>query len=177
MVRGRLVRLALVLLAVGLGLLPGCREGQAVSVPALPYGPSSCVVDLSYNFSTSAIDPDGDSVSIRYSWGDGETSDWSEWVYSDAWVTRNHSWSCPGTFKVTAQAKGRDSSVSAWSEPRWVVTSRVIATWARTYGGAAADQGNSVCEVPGSGYIITGQSASCGSGGLDAWLIRTDLNG
>ena len=54
------------------------------NTPATPSGPSSGFTGTDYNFSTSASDPDGDSLEYRYDWGDGEISSWGS-------PTRSHS--------------------------------------------------------------------------------------
>ncbi len=49
--------------------------------------------------------------------------------------------------------------------------------WNKTFGGAALDWGWSVQETSDNGFIIAGETVSFGSGGYDAWLIKTDNNG
>jgi hypothetical protein len=85
------------------------------NTPGTPSGPSAGFRDTSYNFSVSATDPDGDSVAIRFSWGDGDTSNWSVYVPSGQTVTMNHSWRDSGIYYVKAQAKDKEGSVSSWS--------------------------------------------------------------
>jgi len=49
--------------------------------------------------------------------------------------------------------------------------------WNKTYGGADWDIGYSIIQTDEGGYAITGQTSSYGAGMLDAWLIKTDLDG
>jgi len=49
--------------------------------------------------------------------------------------------------------------------------------WTKTYGGTGSDYGSCVQEIPDTGYIIAGYTESYGSGGADAYVIKTDLNG
>lgn len=50
-------------------------------------------------------------------------------------------------------------------------------SWNKTFGGTALDWGWSVQETLEGGLIIAGETVSFGSGGYDAWLIKTDING
>ena len=49
--------------------------------------------------------------------------------------------------------------------------------WSRTFGGSAADDGNSVVETSGGGYIIAGETGSFGAGSYDVYLVKTDSSG
>jgi len=48
--------------------------------------------------------------------------------------------------------------------------------WSKTFGGIGYDIGAFVAETLDGGFIITG-SSSYGNGGIDAYLIRTNMNG
>ena len=52
-----------------------------------------------------------------------------------------------------------------------------LAGWERTYGGSNNDWGYSVAQTSDGGFIITGLTASFGTGSLDFYLIRTDAYG
>ncbi|HON36627.1 MAG TPA: hypothetical protein PLY52_10015 [Methanothrix sp.] len=49
--------------------------------------------------------------------------------------------------------------------------------WNKTFGGSDVDWGMSVQQARDGGYIIAGETRSYGTGGSDAWVIKTDQNG
>lgn len=49
--------------------------------------------------------------------------------------------------------------------------------WSRTYGGLAFDTATAVRAVGDDGFIVAGNTASFGRGGIDAWLLRLGLDG
>lgn len=167
--------LAVVLSAIGIILFAGCKKpNHAPDTPAVPSGPASCAVGVSYAFSSSAADPDGDSVSIRFDWGDGDTSEWSSCAASGDSMTMSHSWSSPGAFSVNAQARDKDSVVTAWSS---ACNLGVLYEWSRTFGGVGADVGYMVEQTQDGGYVVVGFTDSYGAGSRDAWLVKTTATG
>ncbi|HTW90177.1 MAG TPA: PQQ-binding-like beta-propeller repeat protein [bacterium] len=104
------------LLATALALVlaagPACKKNHPPDVPAVPTGPQFCFADSVGTFKTAAVDPDGDSVAIRFDWGDSKTSFWSDWVASGETVAQSHSWSDSGTFKVRAWAMDKGQLTS-----------------------------------------------------------------
>jgi len=126
--------------------------------PGTPSGPSAGFRDTSYNFSVSATDPDGDSVAIRFAWGDGDTSNWSVYVPSGQTVTMNHSWRDSGIYYVKAQAKDKEGSVSSWSSghqiaieiPWRLATSS--AGWSPRYGHTSVVFDNKIWVLGGYDY-------------------------
>lgn len=49
--------------------------------------------------------------------------------------------------------------------------------WQKTYGGPKADYGHSICQTADGGFIVAGETASFGSGGIDAWILKLDSQG
>ena len=104
-------------------------EGYVVQVvvrfppatPVMPRGPDVGGQDSTYRFTSGADHPDGIPVAIRFAWGDGDTSDWSEFGLSGAPVTAKHAWSTPDTYVITAQAKDTGEVTSLWSTPDTIV--------------------------------------------------------
>ena len=110
----------------------GCRRGHRPDAPQAPDGPSSGFEDSVYIFTTSATDPDGDSVALRLEWGDGDTS-WSGFRPGGVQVAMSHSWDSIGSYEIRARAKDPDDAVSLWSDGRTISISkdfpyRIVAT-------------------------------------------------
>lgn len=61
----------------------------------------------------------------------------------------------------------------------WILktNSTGFSKWDRVYGGKKEDVGRSIIRTYDGGYMIAGETSSFGSGGSDAWLIKTDSNG
>ena len=85
------------------------------NTPSTPSGPDSGMTSTQYSFSSSATDPDGDQVAVRFDWGDGDTSAWSSFVNGGTAVSMSHAWSTSGNYSVKAQAKDVHSATSGWS--------------------------------------------------------------
>ena len=109
-----LVGLAVILLVLA---LPSCKKpNHPPDTPAVPSGPDSGAVRDTLTFSASATDPDGDSVSIRFDWGDGDTSGWSDPVPGGNAVSAAHAWASLGTYLVHAWARDNQDSRSSPSD-------------------------------------------------------------
>ena len=82
---------------------------------AAPTGSSAGTILISYTYSISAADLDGDQVKYRFDWGDGTTSD-SSLVNSGVSASASHSWSTANTYSVKAKTIDSKGGVSAsWS--------------------------------------------------------------
>ena len=89
----------------------------APATPATPTGASNALVNASIAFSTSATDPNGDSLEYRYDWGGGVLSSWGA-------ASQSHSWSAAGSYTVKAQARDSLLAESAWSAGKTVSISQ-----------------------------------------------------
>ncbi len=100
-------------------LLASCRRRQQVNlppdVPTVPSGPAGGHADSILTYATTTSDPEGRPVSVRFSWGDGETSDWTESRLDGTTLEDSHAWTWNGEFEITAQARDEDGVMSDWS--------------------------------------------------------------
>ena len=87
------------------------------NTPSKPSGTSSGEVGVSYTYSTSATDPDGDQIKYIFDWGDGNTSE-TGFVSSGTTASEPHSWSIPGSYSVRTQAVDSNGDSSARSNAK-----------------------------------------------------------
>ncbi len=73
---------------------------------------------------------------------------------------------------------GWTDSFGAGKEDVWLIKTDGAGReeWNHTYGGYETDLGRLVLELD-DGYLLMGTTQSYGSGGLDLWLIKTDVDG
>lgn len=109
------------LICIILLVIVACRKDQPPYTPYTPTGPSSGVTNVSYIFEALAIDPDGDSVALRFDWGDGDTSDWTELVATEEPVATYHSWLATNIYSIKTQAIDDKENTSDWSLPLYIV--------------------------------------------------------
>jgi hypothetical protein len=79
-------------------------------------GDSNVLTGTTHGYSTNMTDPDAGPVVVRFTWDDGDTSNWTTKTYTFGETAVNsHNWSVSGIFHVRAQArdaKGRQSPLS-----------------------------------------------------------------
>ncbi|HQF15527.1 MAG: PKD domain protein [Methanosaeta sp. PtaB.Bin039] len=107
------------------GLNSEWSEGLAVMVtdaginlppdrPITPSGPSSGGVGMEYRFSSAAVDPENEPLTLTFDWGDNSSNSTQE-VSSGTQVQASHIWSSPATYPVRVRATDRRGAVSEWS--------------------------------------------------------------
>ena len=86
------------------------------NVPSIPSGPTSGFTGTSYNYSTSATDPEGDQVKYTFAWGDG-TTNVTGLINSGTSASASHTWGKAGTYQVKANATDSHGATSGLSSP------------------------------------------------------------
>jgi hypothetical protein len=95
-------------------LWPG---SQSPETPTKPNGPDVWILNIETTFSTTAIEPDGESVYYKFDWGDGNISEWVGPYLSGQSGEASYAWSELGDYEVKAVAKDINGVQGNWSEP------------------------------------------------------------
>jgi len=167
-----------VLLAAALPLLvAACKKPPVDRPPVTPPAPSGVTsgrTNTSYDFTATTTDPDGDSICFRFQWGDGTTSEWSNWVAIGDTITMSHLWADSGTFQLKTQAKDPQDSTSAWSATLTVgITPNHPPNAPAVPSGPSTARKDSACLFTASATDPEGDSVSYrfdwGNGDTSAW--------
>ena len=103
---------------------PPGEENTPPEQPERPIGPTLAEVGTLYSYSSSATDLDNDSVRLRFDWGDGSLSPWSDFVASGVSVSQSHAWTNVSNYQVRVIVQDTDGSNSTWSETLTVMISQ-----------------------------------------------------
>ena len=96
--------------------LPTKQGNEQPYQPDEPSGPSTGITEFSYQFSTSTIDPDDDSVKYGWDWdGDDIVDDWTSYYPSATPVNISHLWTVAGTYDVKVIAEDNVGDQSDFS--------------------------------------------------------------
>jgi len=102
----------------------GVLDNQPPNAPSTPSGPSSGDTGISYEYSTSTIDPDGDQIKYGWDWnGNGNVDEWTSLYSSGSTCSKSHSWSSEGTYNVKVKAEDSNGAQSSWSSAKTVTIS------------------------------------------------------
>jgi hypothetical protein len=90
---------------------------QPPNKPSVPSGKVNGKSGVSYTYSSTTTDPDGDQIQYLFDWGDGQTSPWTSPVNSGLPSSASYSWS-RGSYQIKVKARDVPSfSESPWSDP------------------------------------------------------------
>ncbi|KYK20182.1 hypothetical protein AYK24_04085 [Thermoplasmatales archaeon SG8-52-4] len=79
-------------------------------------GPTIGKPGQQYNYTISAVDPEGNDIYFYIQWGDGDTLDWTGPYLSGEEITLSHSWDSTGTYTIKVKAKDIYDDESSWAE-------------------------------------------------------------
>ncbi|OYT28211.1 hypothetical protein B6U98_05350, partial [Thermoplasmatales archaeon ex4572_165] len=85
--------------------------------PEKPSGPTSGRTGVSYSFSSSTIDSNGEPVFYMFDWDDGSTNEWVGPYDSGQTITLSHVWDEKGSYAIKVKAKDIYGGESFWSDP------------------------------------------------------------
>jgi len=86
--------------------------------PVTPSGRLTGRAGNEYNYTTAAIDPDGDQVQYGWDWdGDLAVDEWTPFYNSGDPVKTFHSWDKVGNYMIRVKAKDVHGTESEWSDP------------------------------------------------------------
>ncbi len=95
-------------------------------------GPTKGRIGVSYTYTATTIDSDGDEVWYLFDWGDGTNSGWLGPYASGQTASASHIWSSLGSYSVKVKARDdpngdgdfSDGAESIWSDPLLVSMSK-----------------------------------------------------
>jgi len=86
--------------------------------PDRPSGPTPIKVDEEHTYTSSATDPDGNQVYLKFDWGDGDDSGWLGPKTSGSVFSAPHRWDEQGGYDIRCIAKDYPyEEESKWSYP------------------------------------------------------------
>jgi PKD repeat protein len=103
---------------------PSSSQNQPPSSPMKPLGQTLLELGVPYVYNSSAVDPDNDRVRLRFDWGDGSMSNWTENVSSNELVSLSHTWLTVSNYTIRVIAQDENAMNSSWSDPITVIVSR-----------------------------------------------------
>lgn len=74
---------------------------------------------------------------------------------------------------------GNTNSFGAGNDDIWLIKLDLNGNiqWQKTFGGAGSETAKAVQQTPDHGYIVLGWTIPFGTGHLDVWLLKLDVNG
>jgi hypothetical protein len=92
----------------------GSTPNQAPDEPDAPTGPSEILMDLTYDYSATCTDPDGDAIYLMWDFG-GDVSGWQGPYASGEEVTESYAFGSMGEHDVMVKVKDEYDVESGWS--------------------------------------------------------------
>jgi len=91
------------------------RQSNPPETPVKPSGPTFVEKGVEYIFMSSTYDINGEQIRYRFNWGDGNYSNWSDFMSSNTSVSMSHHWSAISNYSIRVMAQDENGSNSSWS--------------------------------------------------------------
>jgi len=92
-------------------------DSEPPKIPKKPTGSTEGKVGISYDYTTSTNDPNGEKVRYVWDWRDGSPHQWTEYIGSGDDITVSHIFEKGGTFEVRVRAEDIHGAYSYFSDP------------------------------------------------------------
>lgn len=83
-------------------------------------GPKTGVTDISYDFTFTSTDPDGNDIRFYIMWDDGDM-EYTDYIASGDTITLSHTWKKPGKFQINAKAEDTEGASSSYSSHEIII--------------------------------------------------------
>ena len=90
-------------------------QNNPPETPVKPSGPTFVEMGVEYEYMSSTYDIDGEQIRYRFDWGDGNYSNWSDFISSNTSVSMSHHWSAISNYIIRVMAQDENGSNSSWS--------------------------------------------------------------
>lgn len=94
--------------------------------PSRPDGPPVGRPGISYTYSTSSVDSNGEPIFYKFDWDDGSFSEWIGPFNSGQTITCSHIWDAKGSYAIKVKAKDIYGGESFWSDPLPVSMPKIL---------------------------------------------------
>jgi len=92
------------------------------------WGPTAGFAGKALTFWAKTTDPDGDTVSFQFDWGDGSNLEWTQFIASGDSISQTKTYDSVGTYYIKVKAKDGSDAFSEFSpEYEVVITDEVTA--------------------------------------------------
>jgi hypothetical protein len=99
------------------------EQNNPPNPPTQPTGKTFVRRGVTYTYTSSAFDPDNDTIRLRFDWGDGTYSNWTEYVPTNTTISLSHSWRNISSYNISVIAQDENGANSSWSDTVSVIIS------------------------------------------------------
>jgi PKD repeat protein len=100
-------------------------QNNPPETPVKPSGPTFVEKGVEYIFMSSTYDiTSGEQIRYRFDWGDGNYSNWSDFMSSNASVSMSYHWILISNYSIRVMAQDENDSNSSWSPALSVTVSQ-----------------------------------------------------